>query len=125
VVAASVWDHAGERAPLTPFWRAAAELDPEVEDESMLAGAREGHLRELLETAGLRDVEDTELVARVEYQTFEGWWIPFTAGVGPAGAYAGSLDDDRLAELRERCRASMPSAPFTLETYAWAARGSV
>lgn len=123
IVAASVWDFAGERAPLTPLWRAAAELDPDVEDESGLAGAREGHLRELFEAAGLRDVEESELTARVRYETFEQWWEPFTRGVGPAGAYVASRDAERQADVRERCRASLPPAPFTLETYAWATRG--
>src|SRR3954470_6558179 len=47
VVAASVWDMAGARAPLTPFWRGARELEPGVDDESRLAGVREGHLAEL------------------------------------------------------------------------------
>ena len=28
VVAACVWDHAGERGPLSLFWQAARELDP-------------------------------------------------------------------------------------------------
>src|SRR5918996_1787013 len=48
VVAACVWDHAGERTPLAVFWRAARELDPGARDESGLAGAREGELAELL-----------------------------------------------------------------------------
>ena len=47
VVAACVWDHAGGRGPLSLFWQAARELDPDVEDESQLAGAREGHLGRL------------------------------------------------------------------------------
>src|SRR6266511_2696536 len=38
VVAACVWDHAGGQGPLSLFWQAARELDPEVDDESMLAG---------------------------------------------------------------------------------------
>ena len=56
VVAACVWDHAGERSPLASFWHAARELDPEVHDESDLAGAREGHLGELFAAAGLASV---------------------------------------------------------------------
>jgi hypothetical protein len=40
------------RAPLTVFWQAARELDSEVRDESDLAGAREGHLADLLKAAG-------------------------------------------------------------------------
>src|SRR5512132_3646702 len=57
VVAASVRDMAGGRAPISLFWEAAREEDPSAIDESELAGAREGHLRELFEAAGLRDVE--------------------------------------------------------------------
>jgi hypothetical protein len=36
-----------------------------------------------------------------------------------------SLDDQQLAELRERCRQVLPEPPFALAAYAWAARGSV
>src|SRR6266550_3441438 len=57
VIAACVWDHAGERGPLSIFWQAARELDPDVRDESRRAGAREGHLAELFVKAGLRRVE--------------------------------------------------------------------
>ena len=123
VVAACVWDLAGGRAPISPFWQAARELDPDVEDESYLAGARAGHLVELFRAAGLHDVEESEISSTVEYGTFEEWWQPYTLGVGPAGAYARSLDDDQLAELRERCRRVLPAPPFALTAYAWAARG--
>src|SRR5207249_2597609 len=58
VVAACVWDHAGEQTPLAPFWQAVHELDPAAEDESELAGGREGHLAELFVEAGLREVEE-------------------------------------------------------------------
>jgi len=123
VVAASVWDHAGSRGPLSPYWDAARELDPNVRDESHLAGAREGHLAELFETAGLREIEETALSIRVEHPTFDDWWEPFTLGVGPAGAYVAGLDETRREELRERCRERLPAAPFVLEARAWAARG--
>jgi hypothetical protein len=45
VVAACVWDHAGGQGPLGLFWDAARELDPDVEDESRLAGARHSNNR--------------------------------------------------------------------------------
>jgi SAM-dependent methyltransferase len=124
VVAACVWDHApGGQGPLTVFWEAARELDPEAADESNLAGARKGHLRELFEAAGLTKVEETELTASVEHPSFEDWWEPFTLGVGPAGSYAAGLDPERQAELRERCRRKLHAPPFTLDARAWAARG--
>jgi hypothetical protein len=122
-VAACVWDFAGGRAPLSVFWAAARELDPEAMDESNLAGAREGHLGELLHQAGLRNVEAGSLSVEVEHQTFEEWWEPFTLGVGPAGAYVSGLADAERDRLRELCRSLLPSPPFTVTARAWAVRG--
>jgi SAM-dependent methyltransferase len=123
VVAACVWDHGGGQGPLSLFWKAARELDPEVDDESQLPGAREGHLAELFEAAGLNEIEETALSASLEHPSFEEWWEPFTRGVGPAGSYVASLDEERQAELRESCRTLLPNAPFVLIARAWAARG--
>jgi ubiquinone/menaquinone biosynthesis C-methylase UbiE len=122
-VVASVWDHAGERSPLTVFWQAARELDSKTRDESPLAGAREGHLSELFGDAGLTSVEETSIEATVRFETFDEWWEPFTFGVGPAGAYAKSRDEETLKRLRAQCEELLPAAPFTLSTWAWAARG--
>ncbi len=52
VVGACVWDHAGGQGPLTAFWNAARDLDPLVEDESLLAGTRAGDLTALLAAPG-------------------------------------------------------------------------
>src|SRR5271165_1391252 len=97
VVAACVWDHAGGQGPLSLFWDAARELDPEV--------------------------EDTALTVSAEHPSFDDWWEPFTLGVGPTGSYTASLDARRQAQLRERCREALPAAPFVLRVQAWAARG--
>ena len=107
------------------YWDAVHELDPDVPDESGLAGAREGHLAELLDAAGLRDIEESSLTVRVEHATFEEWWEPYTLGVGPAGDYVAGLDPERRAELRERCREKLPAAPFTVDVRAWCARARV
>ncbi len=123
VVAACVWDHAGGKGPLGLFWEAARAQDPGVADESLLAGAREGHLGELFDAAGLHDIRETSLSADLEHATFEEWWEPFTRGVGPAGAYVARLDPERLTALRDECRALIPTAPFTITARAWAARG--
>lgn len=123
VVAACVWDHAGGEGPLSGFWEAARELDPDIEDESQLAGARQGHLAELFREAGLDDVEETTLSVSVEHASFDDWWEPFTFGVGPAGAYLSKLDPQRQARLRELCREALPAGDLTLTARAWAARG--
>lgn len=123
VVAACVWDHAGGQGPLGLFWDVARELDPGVHDESALPGARVGHLAALFVVAGLRDVRAATLVADLEHSSFEEWWLPFTHGVGPAGAYTIGLDTEHQAALRERLRARLPAAPFVIPARAWAVRG--
>lgn len=123
VIAACVWDHAGGTGPLGLFWAVARELDPEVDDESALAGAREGHLAELFDQAGLRDIRATALSADLQHPTFDDWWEPFTRGAGPAGSYVAGLDAARRRELRDRCRARIGTEPFTVTARAWAVRG--
>jgi len=122
VVAACVWDCAGRTGPLSPFWAAVHELDPEADDESARAGARQGHLVELFREAGLHDTEEATLAVEVRHPSFEEWWEPFTLGVGPAGAYLAGLDPEAQAQLRERCRARLP-ADLVVTARAWAARG--
>jgi SAM-dependent methyltransferase len=121
-VAACVWDHAGGRGPLGLFWEVARELDPKVEDESRLAGVREGHLAELFQAAGLNGIEQTVLRVDVEHPSFEVWWEPFLLGVGPAGGYVTRLDSRRRARLREGCRERLHGVPFTVSAQAWATR---
>jgi ubiquinone/menaquinone biosynthesis C-methylase UbiE len=123
VVAACVWDFGGDADPLSLFWAAARALDTQVEGEAHLAGAREGHLAELFEEAGLREVEDTVLSITVEHPTFEDWWEPFTLGVGPGGSYVAGLAPDEVERLREEARKRLPDPPFALTGQAWAVRG--
>jgi SAM-dependent methyltransferase len=124
VVAACVWDHAsGGQGPLTAYWAAVHDLDPEIPDESGLAGARQGELGELFEAAGVREIDEEPIEVRAEHPTFEDWWEPFELGVGPAGAFVAGLEPERRAELRELCRKRLPTPPFVLNARAWAARG--
>jgi SAM-dependent methyltransferase len=124
-VAANVWDHAGGQGPLALYWRAARDLDPDVRDESGLAGAREGHLGELFEAAGLRDVTSFPLTVRAGYADFDTWWTTFTLGVGPAGEYVKSLDEERREALRAHCADLLPTGPFEITAVAWTAIGTV
>lgn len=123
MVAACVWDLAGRFSPLEPFWSVARRLDPGIADESERPGTREGHLAELFEAADLRDVRSSALHVRLVHASFEEWWEPFTAGVGPAGAYVRGLEEGRIAELRAACRASLGGGPFIVAARAWAATG--
>jgi len=119
LVAACVWDHAGDGGPLSSFWRAVHDVDPDAHDESGLAGAREGHLAELCQVAGLTDVEPTTLTVRIPFATFTDWWEPFTLGVGPAGAYVARLEKPACDLLQIRCAQLLPPAPFEITASAW------
>jgi SAM-dependent methyltransferase len=121
VVAACVWDHAGGRGPLTAFWRAVRELDPAAQDESGLPGVGKGDLVRLFAEAGLGEARAATVTVCVPHASFEQWWEPFTLGVGPSGSYVASLDPDRRAALRERCRSLLPPPPFEISATAWAA----
>ena len=120
-VVACVWDFAEGHTPLGPFWRAVMQLDPNSENESERYGTHEGELGELFRKTGLADVEESVMRVRVEHDTFEDWWEPFTGGVGPAGVYLNE-HPERAADIRELCLAEL-GEPFTLDTRAWAARG--
>ncbi len=122
MVATCVWDHAGGEGPLSAFWQAVRDVDPGAPDEAGLPGVREGHLVELCEAAGLRDVEPGTLTVTVRFETFADWWEPFTFGVGPAGAYIARLDEPGRAALRERCEQRLPPAPFEIRASAWSVR---
>jgi SAM-dependent methyltransferase len=122
VVGASVWDHGGGQGPLEVFWSAVRELEPGASDESNLPGVREGHLASLASAAGFPDVDSSALAVEVAHESFEDWWRPFTLGVGPAGAYVAGLDDAARDALRERCRALLPTGPFSTLAKAWAIR---
>ena len=123
VVAACVWD--GPTGALAPFWEAVHVIDPEAEDEALLAGAHAGHLTELFKAAGLREVEEDSISVDVVHPTFAEWWEPYTFGVGPAGDYVQRLDDEGRARLESVARERLGNGRFTVTATAWAARGTV
>jgi SAM-dependent methyltransferase len=125
VVAACVWDHAGGRGPLSPFWEAVNEVEPGARDESSLVGSTKGQLETLLVSCGLDDVVGGEVTATRSYTSFQDWWEPYTLGVGPAGDYVRSLDDASRDRVISACRTRIPDRQFTLDATAWAARGRV
>jgi SAM-dependent methyltransferase len=121
VVAACVWDHgnASGHGPLSLFWRAVGEFDPQAPDESGLAGVQEGQLVELFTRAGLHRLEPSKLAVRSTYADFAEWWEPYTLGVGPAGGYVAGLDEQRREQLKAHCATLLPKGPFDIEASAW------
>lgn len=112
---------------LRTFWAAAVTLDPEALDEgrTMRYGSPD-ELRELWEACGLQEVATRPLVVEAAYESFDDFWTPFLAGIGPAGACCAALDPSAQDALREECftRLGSPADPFTLSARAWFVRGT-
>jgi SAM-dependent methyltransferase len=129
VVAAYVWDYAGKMQLMRHFWNAAAALDPaayDLDEGRRFPICQPGPLRELFQSAGLRDVEVRPMDVATDFRDFDDFWSPFIGGQGPAPGYAMSLSDERRAALRERIRAGLPFAldgSIPLVARSWAVRG--
>ena len=122
-VAATVWNLAGNRAPMRPIWEAMAEIAPEHPGErGFPVGSREG-LVSVLEGAGLRGVESEEMTVTLTHPTFEEWWEPYLHGVGPVGEALASLGASGRQRLESVLRRQLGPGPFELSAVAYAARG--
>jgi SAM-dependent methyltransferase len=132
VVAAYVWDYAGEMQLMRACWDAAGTLDPAARelDEGQRFGdiCRPEALTSLFAGAGLHDVVARAIDVPTHFADFDDYWSPFLGGQGPAPSYVMSLDEPRRAALRERLRATLPIAPdgsILLTARAWAVRSVV
>src|SRR5918997_1531322 len=82
---------------LSIFWAAARTLDPAVVGERVRPGVARGDLAQRFRRAGLRDVVEGAVEARVDYADYDDFWQPFTFGVGPAGEHLASLPAEAQA----------------------------
>ena len=131
VVAACVWDYAGEMTLLRAFWDAAREVEPErgaaADEGSVMPWCGEGELGELWDRAGLEDVRSGAIVVGAHYADFEDLWSPLPTGVGPSGAFCRSLSDDGQTALKDALgrRLGVGDGPFELSARAWVTAGTV
>jgi SAM-dependent methyltransferase len=129
VVAAYVWDYAGEMQMMRRFWDAAVALDPEaaaLDEGRRCSFCNADGLASLWRAAGLRDVATRAIDVPTLFADFDDYWTPFLAGQAPAPHYAMSLDERRRERLRDRIRASLPVAAdgsIALIARAWAVHG--
>lgn len=128
-VALYVWDYAESMQLLRYFWNAATTLDAraaELDEGRKFSVCNEGALRQLFGGAGLRDVHTRLITVPTPFRDFDDYWLPFTAGQGPAGQYVQSLSDEGREELRQRLLATLPveaDGSIELVAGAWAVRG--
>ncbi|PPQ35303.1 class I SAM-dependent methyltransferase [Rhodopila globiformis] len=127
-VAAAVWDAYGGMLRTRLIWDTAAMLDPAFEPPLFRSLSAPGELVTTWREAGLVDVEETDLVIRMEFADFDDYWTSSTAE-GPMFQFVSGLPDSARAALAERVRraycANRPDGPRSFASVAWACRGRV
>lgn len=131
VVAAAVWDHLGGMSGMRMLWDTAAALDEEAQAPRSrycfqpMTGP--GEMRRSFLAQGLRDVTESPLTIRMDYENFADYWEPISAGEGPIGKYVAGLDETRRTTLNRAVRAAYeagkPDGPRSFAATAWACRG--
>ena len=129
-VAAYLWDYSGGMELLRYFWDAAGSLDEralELDEGRRFPLCRPEPLRQLFESAELRNVEVRAINIDTVFRDFNDYWDPILGGQGPAPGYAMSLPEGRREELRDRIRGTLPvsgDGSIRLTARAWAVRGT-
>lgn len=129
IVAAYVWDYAGEMQLMRYFWDAAIALNPaaEAQDEGKrFPLCAPEPLAQLFTQAGLTQVETRAIDVPTVFRDFDDYWTPFLSGQGPAPGYAMSLTEKQRTALRELLRGRLPIASdgsISLVARAWAVKG--
>jgi len=127
-VTAAVWDSYGG-LHTRMMWDIAAVLDPSVERPLFRSLSAPDELANLWRELGLLDVEQTSLLIRVEFSSFQDYWLPFTTGEGPQGQFVGGLAEPARTTLNEHLRrayiANQPDGPRSFACVSWACRGTV
>jgi ubiquinone/menaquinone biosynthesis C-methylase UbiE len=133
IVAAAVWDHLGGMPVMRMMLDTLAVLD---EGAKVLRSRycfqpmmQTNEMKQSFIDQGLRDVEQTQLLIRMDYESFEDYWEPITSGEGPLGKYAAGLSPSMRATadaaVREAYEAGRPDGPRSFVSVAWACRGVV
>jgi SAM-dependent methyltransferase len=129
LVAAYVWDYAGQMELMRHFWDAAVALDESAQglDEGVRFPLCDpNQLAALWRAVGLRSVGTAALDVATLFHDFDDYWSPFLGGQGPAPAYLTSLPVNKQVAVREAVRSSLPIArdgSISLVARAWAVKG--
>ena len=133
VVAAAVWDHYGGMLGMRMMIDTVAalseggrQLRSRYCSQPMM---QPGEMKRTFVEQGLVDIEETELMIRMDYQGFDDYWAPIAAGEGPLGKYVATLDAAERARtdaaMRAAYEAGRPDGPRSFANVAWACRGIV
>jgi SAM-dependent methyltransferase len=133
VVAAAVWDHLGGMPGMRMMWDTVAALDEDARRQRSVyffqPMMRPDEMKQCFIEQDLRDVEQTSLLIRMDYTSFDDYWAPIAGGEGPLGKYVAGLDPARRAAadaaVKAAYEAGQPDGPRSFVSVAWACRGVV
>jgi SAM-dependent methyltransferase len=130
IVAAYIWDYAGQMQPIRYFWNAAVAMDKKVlalDEGQRFPLCQPERLRQLFQNnAHLENVEIRAIDIPTIFPNFDDYWSPFLGSQGPAPSYITSISEERRVSLRECLRQILPIAPdgsIHLIARAWAICG--
>ncbi len=133
VVAAAVWDHLGGMPGMRMMVDTVAALSEGGRQlrrrycfQPMM---QPGEMKRTFVEQGLLEVTETQLMIRMDYQSFDDYWAPIAAGEGPLGKYVATLAATERARtdaaVRDAYEAGRPDGPRSFANLAWACRGIV
>jgi SAM-dependent methyltransferase len=133
VVAAAVWDAFGGMPSLRMFWDTVAAIHPPAEQRRsgllMRPMTRPNELRTAFQRAGLSNVAATLLTIRMDFESFEDFWIPAVFGQGTHSEFLAGLCESTQRKIKSSVRAAylagLPDGPRSFASSAWAVRGMV
>lgn len=131
IVAAYVWDFAGEMQLVRLFWQAATALDPSASafDQAVrFPICQPEPLQTLFGDAGLQDVRLADFTIPLPFRDFADYWEPqLIPGSSPVQRYIATLAEPQRELLRARLLAMLPIAAdgsLHLSARAWTIRGT-
>lgn len=128
LVATYMWDLPGGGLPLAPLYRTMKSMGTTLDMPPSAEVSRREALAELWQGAHLQQVETQVIRIAVTFRDFEEFWNTMTPTVGPQAKVMAALDAPVRDELRQRLRASLPTAPdgsIAYESVANAVKGRV
>lgn len=133
MVAAVVWDHLGGMTGMRMIVDTLAALSEpgrQLRNRYIFQPMMQpGEMKQAFIDAGLKDVEETQLMARMDYANFDDLWAPIAAGEGPIGKFVGNLEpaalDRMAAAVRDAYGSGRPDGPRSFANVAWAVKGIV
>ncbi len=133
VIAATVWDTFGGMPSQRMFWDTFAAIEPTALGRRGLALVRPmtfpGEMTRGFAAAGLENITEAILTIRMDFASFDDYWIPLINGQGTLAAFLSTLPRDvpeRVqAAVRQAYLADQADGPRSFASTAWAVKGTV